>query len=410
MQTLTTAPRPSLRLRWLARGIAALLAVTAVGALPTTAQAGVFVSVNIAPPPLPVYTQPVIPAPGYIWTPGYWAWDGGGYYWVPGTWVLAPYAGALWTPGYWGWSDGVYLFHAGYWGLHVGFYGGVNYGYGYGGYGYNGGYWRGGGFYYNRTVNHVTNNITNVYNKTVINNTTIVNRTSFNGGPGGINARATAQQQAWSREPHTAPVAAQLQQRSMASRMPSMRATANHGMPPIAATPRAGTFSGHGVIAAHGATPMAMDASERRINPSMNHAPQQPGALRSASFAPHANPAMQGGEGSRYTPSSTSRGKTRPESSYENPRSRGSASYQPSRQSHRGNAYPPSNERQPAYRPSANNGEPMPRQPPRYEQTAPRHEPAPYRPTAPQQYAHAPAEHAHAAPAAHEERHEDKHH
>ena len=56
---------------------------------------------------------------------------GGGYYWVPGTWVQPPRVGVLWTPGYWGFVGGVYAFHAGYWGPHVGFYGGVNYGFGY---------------------------------------------------------------------------------------------------------------------------------------------------------------------------------------------------------------------------------------------------------------------------------------
>ena len=60
------------------------------------------------------------------------------------TWVSPPAVGVLWTPGYWGWVDGVYLWHAGYWGPHIGFYGGVNYGFGYGGVGCQGGYWRGG--------------------------------------------------------------------------------------------------------------------------------------------------------------------------------------------------------------------------------------------------------------------------
>src|SRR5579884_3207961 len=51
----------------------------------------VFVSVRFGPPALPVYAQPVCPGPGYMWTPGYWAWsDDAGYYWVPGTWVVAP--------------------------------------------------------------------------------------------------------------------------------------------------------------------------------------------------------------------------------------------------------------------------------------------------------------------------------
>ncbi|HEY6387616.1 MAG TPA: hypothetical protein VIX91_18220 [Candidatus Acidoferrum sp.] len=52
---------------------------------------------------------------------------------------MAPEIGYLWTPGYWGWSDNGYLFHHGYWGTQVGFYGGINYGYG--GHGYDGGRW-----------------------------------------------------------------------------------------------------------------------------------------------------------------------------------------------------------------------------------------------------------------------------
>ncbi len=79
------------------------------------------------PPPLPVYEQPECPGPGYIWTPGYWGYNGG-YYWVPGTWVEPPQPNVYWTPGYWGWSNNVYLFHGGYWGPHVGYYGGVDYG------------------------------------------------------------------------------------------------------------------------------------------------------------------------------------------------------------------------------------------------------------------------------------------
>src|SRR5580704_16745231 len=77
-------------------------ALFAFAATSHTASAQVVVSVSVAPPALPVYTQPICPAPGYIWTPGYWAYsDDGGYYWVPGTWVEAPEVGLLWTPGYW---------------------------------------------------------------------------------------------------------------------------------------------------------------------------------------------------------------------------------------------------------------------------------------------------------------------
>ena len=73
------------------------------------ASAQVAVSVTIAPPELPVYEQPVCPGDGYIWTPGYWAWDGEDYYWVPGTWVLAPQVGYFWTPPYWGWGGSAFF-------------------------------------------------------------------------------------------------------------------------------------------------------------------------------------------------------------------------------------------------------------------------------------------------------------
>ena len=82
--------------------------------------------------------------------------------------MLAPEVGFLWTPGYWGWGGNAYFWHAGYWGPQVGFYGGIDYGYGYYGNGYQGGYWHGRDFYYNRAVNRVNvTNIHNTYNTTV---------------------------------------------------------------------------------------------------------------------------------------------------------------------------------------------------------------------------------------------------
>ena len=170
------------------------------------------VSINIAPPMLPVYEQPPVPGPGYIWTPGYWAWGDEDYYWVPGTWVEAPEPGYLWTPGYWGWNDGFYVWNGGYWGPHIGFYGGVNYGFGYIGHGYEGGYWERGEFRYNRAYNNIHNDvhITNVYNKTVVIENSN-NRVSFNGGQGGIQARPGANELAAEHDHHLTPVPAQLQ-------------------------------------------------------------------------------------------------------------------------------------------------------------------------------------------------------
>ena len=217
--------------------------------IPASSFAGVFISVNIAPPVLPVYEQPPCPGDGYIWTPGYWAYGPEGYYWVPGTWVTPPTVGVLWTPGYWGWGNGVYIWHAGYWGPHIGFYGGVNYGFGYFGHGYEGGYWRDRHFYYNRTVNNVTINNVHIYNKTVINNVT-VNRVSYNGGHGGIDARPTHEQERWSREHHFEPTNMQRDHERGAGHNREFLASENHGRPNIAATSRPGEFHGPRVVPA----------------------------------------------------------------------------------------------------------------------------------------------------------------
>jgi len=207
------------------------------------AQISMGVSIRVGPPALPVYVQPPCPVEGYLWTPGYWAYGDAGYYWVPGVWVAPPRVGVLWTPGYWGWSEGVYVFHAGYWGPHIGFYGGVNYGFGYGGVGFVGGEWRGGRFAYNTAVVNVnTAVIHNTYvNKTVIVNNTTVNRTSFNGGPGGIAVRPTAGEMAASRETHIPPTTSQVSHQHLASTNRSNFASENHGKPATAAMSRVNT-------------------------------------------------------------------------------------------------------------------------------------------------------------------------
>jgi hypothetical protein len=210
---------------------------------PVLGAAQVGISITIAPPPLPVYEQPPVPGPGYLWTPGYWAYGRDGYFWVPGTWVMPPEQGLLWTPGYWGWSDGLFVWNQGYWAPAVGFYGGVNYGFGYPGRGYEGGYWRDRQFYYNRAANNVTNvQVQNVYSKTVINNVT-VNKVSYAGGPGGVAARPSAQEEQSARQRHMPPTSVQEQHRNSAGSTHELLATVNHGAPPIAATAKANDFS-----------------------------------------------------------------------------------------------------------------------------------------------------------------------
>jgi hypothetical protein len=196
------------------------------------------------PPPLPDYEQPPAPDPDYLWTPGYWGWGDGGYYWVPGYWVAAPYAGALWTPGYWGFYGGRYRFHHGFWGLHIGYYGGIDYGYGYTGYGYYGGYWNHDHFFYNTAVNRVNENaIHNVYrHNVVVDNRTMnggsVNRVSFNGGRGGVQAQPRAAEIAVLHEQRNAPMAAQVQVQREAAQNKGQFYSANKGRPAVAVNAR----------------------------------------------------------------------------------------------------------------------------------------------------------------------------
>jgi hypothetical protein len=255
--------------------IRSLLFALVVLAISAASYGQIGISITFAPPELPVYEQPPVPGDGYLWTPGYWAYGDDDYYWVPGTWVMAPERGLLWTPAYWGWGGDGYVFYDGYWGSRVGFYGGISYGYGYFGEGYEGGRWQNGQFYYNSSVNNVNvTNIHNVYNTTVINNNTTVNRVSYNGGDGGINRRPGPEEEAASRERHIPPVAVQAQHAQAARANPELRASVNHGKPPVAATPRPGAFSDRAVVPAKqtGAT----------YNHPMNRAAVQPAATMPA--------------------------------------------------------------------------------------------------------------------------------
>ncbi|HEV2703498.1 MAG TPA: DUF4124 domain-containing protein [Steroidobacteraceae bacterium] len=147
-----------------------------------------------APPELPTRDQPPCPDDGDIWTPGYWSWDGATYFWQPGAWVYPPQVGVFWTPGYWEYTGRVFVFHRGYWGPQVGYYGGINYGFGYWGSGYAGGHWMGREFAYNRALNNVKgHDFRHVYDEPV-NNARGTSRLSYNGGPGGTNSLPSAQE------------------------------------------------------------------------------------------------------------------------------------------------------------------------------------------------------------------------
>jgi hypothetical protein len=215
---------------------------------PFAAWSQVSLSVSIAPPPLPIYAQPPVPDDGYIWTPGYWSWDPANhdYNWVPGTWVLPPSVGLLWTPGYWGFASNGYFWHGGYWGDHVGYYGGLNYGYGYTGSGYYGGRWDHGHFRYNQAVNNLPQGrVHNVYSAPVA--ARPATRESFNGGTSRYRTQPTVSERKFQGVPHGAPTTEQVEHEHRAMTMPEQRMSNNHGAPPTAATPHPSGFGEPGV-------------------------------------------------------------------------------------------------------------------------------------------------------------------
>ena len=237
----------------------ALLLAGLIGFGALTSSALAQISITIAPPILPIYAQPPIPGNGYLWTPGYWSWDpdNNDYYWVPGTWVVAPYEGALWTPGYWAFEDNNYAWRGGYWGAHIGYYGGINYGYGYSGNGYQGGYWNGGAFRYNREANNIgRSTIPNMYSARLENHGD-ERRSSFNGGNGGTRAQPSKSDLMINNMPHNRATNEQANHENAAHSSDEQRHSVNHGQPHVAATSELGNFKTGNIEPSHAAPPEA---------------------------------------------------------------------------------------------------------------------------------------------------------
>jgi len=242
---------------------------------PLSAWSAISVSVTIAPPPLPLYAQPPIPGDGYIWTPGYWAWDPatGDYVWVPGTWVLPPSVGLLWTPGYWAFFDGGYIWHRGYWGPRVGYYGGINYGYGYIGRGYEGGRWDRGHFRYNAAVNNIPSGRVHAMYRAPVPQRP-AHAESFIGGNSHWRSQPTASQRRFEGGQHPGWTQEQQEHEHRAFGTPEQRMGSNHGMPPTAATPRPGGFG-------------EAQVEHARTAPEMRAQPVRPGPSMRPAEAPH---------------------------------------------------------------------------------------------------------------------------
>ena len=93
--------------------VSALLAVGL--AVPAASQAAhVGIGINIGPPAAVVEAPPPPPQPGYIWTPGYWSWNGVQYVWVPGHYVLGR-PGWRWVPEHYVQRGPYYTFVPGHW-------------------------------------------------------------------------------------------------------------------------------------------------------------------------------------------------------------------------------------------------------------------------------------------------------
>jgi len=149
---------------------------------------------------------------------------------------MDPQPGFVWTPGYWNSDAGGFSFHEGYWGPSVGFYGGIDYGFGYSGLGYQGGHWDSGHFDYNTALSRVdTSVVRHVYN---LRADGPVSRVSYNGGVGGIHVTVPddADPDISIPDAHFGPVAAQTQHMFAARNDPQQRYSANHGTPPVTAT------------------------------------------------------------------------------------------------------------------------------------------------------------------------------
>jgi hypothetical protein len=128
-------------------------------------------------------------------------------------------------------------------------------------------------------------NVHNVYNRTVINNHTNVNRVSFNGGRGGVNARPTSAEMAANRDHHIGATSAQTQHEHAASSDRGQLASANHGRPSVTATARPGEFSGHGAVAANTNHNSNVARSSSNATRNSNNAAQARNSGRSNTFA-----------------------------------------------------------------------------------------------------------------------------
>ncbi len=100
---------------WLLALALAAFPGTVSGCAPTTSVGVRGTLVSRRPPLDRVEIIGPMPAPGYVWTRGYWAWSAGEYMWVPGQWVLVSPGYRAWVPGRWIRTTRGWYWRSGYW-------------------------------------------------------------------------------------------------------------------------------------------------------------------------------------------------------------------------------------------------------------------------------------------------------
>lgn len=89
-----------------------LFAILIATTLSLPATAAVWLDVNVGPPePLTEYTPP--PRYGYVWSPGYWAWNNGESVWMDGYW-MEERPGYVWVPDRWNYYTNGWRFERGH--------------------------------------------------------------------------------------------------------------------------------------------------------------------------------------------------------------------------------------------------------------------------------------------------------
>jgi hypothetical protein len=82
----------------------------------TTTAPSTEVLVAQEPPAVRVETQTTSPGPNYLWTRGYWRWNGVTYIWVPGSWIIRPRPAAVYVEGHWLRRGSRWVWVPGHWG------------------------------------------------------------------------------------------------------------------------------------------------------------------------------------------------------------------------------------------------------------------------------------------------------